>query len=193
MTAEGTIFLGHQFQTFIAFPITWIGHETQGAVQSHRADIAAVQSNDAATRVTCATVDTLGLVIERFAFFAGVRDAVEIVFIEIGARDKIRHRAHISAEERFEVDSEIARDREIAQRFDFDVVADSFDERAAGQAFFSVHHHCAGAAHAYPAGETEGQIGHRAALQGEKSIENTGPFANLHLVPFESGGLPCFG
>lgn len=134
----------------------------------------------------------MGLIVEGFAFFAGVRDAVEIVFVEIGARDEIRHRAHVSTEERFEVNREIANYRQVSQRFNLQFGADGFDYGAAGKAFFAVDDHSARTAHPDTTGKAKGKVWNRATLQGKECVEDAGAVADLDFVPIEGGGFPCF-
>ena len=120
-----------------------------------------------------------------FPLRAVVRNRIKVVLIEIVARDEMRKSPLISSEERLQIHCQIADHGQISQRLDAQMLADSFHECAAGQAFSPINHHSAGAAHPHAAGKTKSQIRARAALKGEDSIENARFLSDFDLMRLE--------
>ena len=186
VTTKRAIFTRDHFQSFVAPTITRIDNQTERSIERHRADIARIQRDQSAGRITRAAINALRLVVQSLSFLARVWNWEKIILIQICARHKSRQRAIVSVEKRVQIDGEIANHRQIAQRLDFLSGPDIFNECAASKLLAAVHHHCAGTAHANATGKSKGQIAGGSALQSKKRIENAGAFAHFDFVRFKA-------
>ena len=191
MTAKSACFTSDGGQSFGSSFVARIHNEIEGAVESHGAQITGVQGDQGASRITGAAVDTLWLMTQRPPFRAVMRNAHEIIRIEIVTRDEMREGKLIGLKEGFQINGEVTGYRQVAQRLDAQFRADGADQGGASEAFASIHDHGARPAHADATGESKCQIRARPALQREERVEHAGFGGDLDGMRFEAGG-PAF-
>src|ERR1043165_9103989 len=182
VAADGAGLAGDELQALGASVVARVNEKVQRAVQGHRAEIAWIKRHQRASRVTRATVNTLGLMLQRLPFRTVVGNTIEIRLIEVVPRDEMRQHALVRREEGLQVHRQVADNGQVAQGLQSKFVAYGLDQRAAGQALAAIDDHGAGAAHADAAGKAERQIRAGAALESEDRIQNTRLFRKLDLV-----------
>ena len=93
---------------------------------------------------------------EIFPVRAVMRNAMEIIRIEVIPGNEVWHRAFVGREERLHVHGQIAASRrQVAQRLYAQAIADRSNQGAARQLFAAINHHGAGTAHPDAAGRSE--------------------------------------
>src|ERR1043165_8226886 len=99
VAAERAGLAGHELQALGASVVARVNEKVQRAVQGHRAAIAWIKRHKRASRVTRATVNTLGLMLQRLPFRTVVGNTIEIRLIEVVPRDEMRQHALVRREE----------------------------------------------------------------------------------------------
>src|SRR6266542_2536267 len=95
VAAERAGFAANQLEPVAPRFVARINDEVQRAVQRHRAGEPRVQRDQGAGREAGAAINALRLVVQRFPFLALVREAIEIVWVEVVARSELRECALI--------------------------------------------------------------------------------------------------
>ena len=121
--------------------IAWIGNKIQSSVQRHGTNVAPIQRDHGARRITGAAVNALRLMIHPLPFLAVLRNGVKTLSVEVVTRNEMWNDTLIRGEERFHVHGDIANHRQISQRLDAKIRSNGFDERAASELLSAINHH----------------------------------------------------
>src|SRR6185369_12138413 len=185
MATERAAFAGDGVESVDGRLVPRVDNQVERPMQGHGAEVTGVEGDQGAGRVTAPAIDALGLAIERLAGGAVNGDGKEIVRVQVVAGHEPGEGSLIDLEERFEIDRQVANDRQVAQRLDAKVVADIPDQGAAGELLAAIDDHAAGTAHADAAGKTECQVRAGAALQGKEAVQDAGLLRNFNGMRLE--------